>query len=87
MAVMKRLLYQGRTIHIDETRLQVLNEPNRENTQLSYMWVYGGGPPRRLPFGAESVLYFRTLDDFRRLRTLADGKSEFIVIGSKIACA
>jgi len=45
MAVMKRLLYQGRIIHIDETRLQVLNEPNRENTQLSYMWVYGGGPP------------------------------------------
>jgi len=45
MAVMKRLLYQGRVIHIDETRLQVLNEPNRDNTQLSYMWVYGGGPP------------------------------------------
>ena len=45
MAVMKQLLYQGRVIHIDETRLQVLNEPNRENTQLSYMWVYGGGPP------------------------------------------
>ena len=38
MAVMKRLLYQGRVIHIDETRLQVLNEPGRENTQLSYMW-------------------------------------------------
>ena len=45
MAVMKQLLYQGRVIHIDETRLQVLNEPGRENTQLSYMWVYGGGPP------------------------------------------
>ncbi len=45
MAVMKRLLYQGRVIHIDETRLQVLNEPGRDNTQLSYMWVYGGGPP------------------------------------------
>lgn len=45
MTVMKQLLYQGRVIHIDETRLQVLNEPNRENTQLSYMWVYGGGPP------------------------------------------
>jgi transposase len=45
MAVMKRLLYQGRVLHIDETRLQVLNEPGRENTQLSYMWVYGGGPP------------------------------------------
>ncbi|MEN8129955.1 MAG: IS66 family transposase [Pseudomonadota bacterium] len=45
MAAMKGLLYQGRVIHIDETRLQVLNEPGRENTQLSYMWVYGGGPP------------------------------------------
>jgi transposase len=45
MAVMKQQLYQGRVIHIDETRLQVLNEPGRENTQLSYMWVYGGGPP------------------------------------------
>jgi len=45
MALMKRLLYRGRVLHIDETRLQVLNEPGRDNTQLSYMWVYGGGPP------------------------------------------
>ena len=45
MAAMKQFLYQGRVIHIDETRLQVLNEPGKENTQLSYMWVYGGGPP------------------------------------------
>lgn len=43
LAAMKRLLYQGRVIHIDETRLQVLNEPNKQNTQLSYMWVYVGG--------------------------------------------
>jgi 3-phenylpropionate/trans-cinnamate dioxygenase ferredoxin reductase component len=40
-----------------------------------------GGVPRRLPFGAEGVIYFRTLDDYRHLRTLADGKSEFIIIG------
>ena len=45
MMAMKQLLHQGQVIHIDETRLQVLNEPGRENTQLSYMWVYGGGPP------------------------------------------
>jgi transposase len=47
MAAMKRLLDEGPVIQIDETRLQVLNEPGRENTQLSYMWVYGGGPPDR----------------------------------------
>lgn len=34
-------------IHIDETPLQVLNEPNRQAQQKSYMWVYltGCGPP------------------------------------------
>jgi hypothetical protein len=47
MVVMKRLLHEGPVIQIDETRLQVLNEPGRENTQQSYMWVYGGGPPER----------------------------------------
>jgi transposase len=44
MAAMKGAFYQGRVIHIDETRLQVLNEPGREATQQSYMWVYRGGP-------------------------------------------
>lgn len=45
MAAMKKILYQGDVLHIDETRLQVLNEPGKENTQLSYIWVYVGGPP------------------------------------------
>lgn len=51
-----------------------------------------GGAPRRLPFADDGVIYFRTLDDYQRLRTLADLKSEFIVIGggfigSEIAAA
>jgi len=45
MTAMQRFLHQGRTLHIDETRLQVLNEPGRENSQLSYMWAYVGGLP------------------------------------------
>ena len=45
MEAMKKILYQGEVLHIDETRLQVLNEPGKENTQLSYIWVYVGGPP------------------------------------------
>ena len=51
-----------------------------------------GGTPRRLPFADDGVIYFRTLDDYQRLRTLADRRSEFIVIGggfigSEIAAA
>jgi 3-phenylpropionate/trans-cinnamate dioxygenase ferredoxin reductase component len=50
-----------------------------------------GGRPRRLPFG-EDVVYFRTLDDYRKLRALAQGGARFCVIGggfigSEIAAA
>ena len=42
---LQRLLRQGRVIHVDETRLQVLREPGREAEQTSQMWVFCGGPP------------------------------------------
>ncbi|HUG64328.1 MAG TPA: FAD-dependent oxidoreductase [Gaiellaceae bacterium] len=52
-----------------------------------------GGTPRRLPGGGdEDVIYFRTLDDYRRLRELAsDGVRVAVVgggfIGSELAAA
>jgi NADPH-dependent 2,4-dienoyl-CoA reductase/sulfur reductase-like enzyme len=51
-----------------------------------------GGRPRRLPFGGDAVIYFRTLDDYRRLRTLAEHGARVCVIGggfigSEIAAA
>lgn len=36
---------KGRVIRVDETPVQVLGEPNRENTTKSYMWLVHGGPP------------------------------------------
>jgi NADPH-dependent 2,4-dienoyl-CoA reductase/sulfur reductase-like enzyme len=51
-----------------------------------------GGTPRRFSFGGDDILYFRTLDDYQRLRALTDGKQRFAVIGggfigSEIAAA
>jgi NADPH-dependent 2,4-dienoyl-CoA reductase/sulfur reductase-like enzyme len=51
-----------------------------------------GGRTRRLPFGGDEVIYFRTLDDYRRLRALSDEGAGFVVIGggfigSEIAAA
>ena len=40
-----------------------------------------GGRPRRLPFGADEVIYYRTLDDYRRLRALVAAEARFVVIG------
>jgi transposase len=46
-AAMKALLAEGPVLQVDETRLQVLEEPDRKATQQSFMWVYRGGPPER----------------------------------------
>jgi len=40
-----------------------------------------GGTPRRLPFGGDSIIYYRTFRDFQRLHELAEQKKEFAVIG------
>jgi transposase len=45
-------IMSGPAINGDETRLQVLNEPERKNKLLSWMWVFLGGPP-----GKECVQY------------------------------
>jgi NADPH-dependent 2,4-dienoyl-CoA reductase/sulfur reductase-like enzyme len=40
-----------------------------------------GGSPRKLPFGGDEIIYFRTLDDFQRLHSLMEQRSRFAVIG------
>lgn len=40
-----------------------------------------GGTPRRLPFGGDDIIYYRTLADYRRLREAADAGKSFAVIG------
>ncbi len=50
-----------------------------------------GGRPRRLPFGGDSIVYFRTVADFRRVRALPVGKHVAVVgggfVGSEIAAS
>ena len=44
--------------------------------------VATGGTPRRLPFGGENIIYFRTLADFKKLHELSEQVERFVVIGS-----
>ncbi|HEX5739352.1 MAG TPA: IS66 family transposase [Hydrogenophaga sp.] len=43
--LMRDKLLEYPVLHCDETRLQVLHEPGRDPTALSWMWVQSGGPP------------------------------------------
>lgn len=43
--LMRDVLLDATLIHMDETVVQVLKEPDRSPTSQSYMWVQTGGPP------------------------------------------
>jgi NADPH-dependent 2,4-dienoyl-CoA reductase/sulfur reductase-like enzyme len=56
---------------------------DRDGTVYRYekLLVATGGTPRKLPFGGENILYYRTYADYRTLRDLAEKKKRFLVIG------
>ena len=47
MELLQKEIRSGPLINMDETPVQVLNEPGRPNTSKSYMWVFRGGEVKR----------------------------------------
>ena len=82
----------GRTIVALDLEARQATDDRGEMYAYERLLLATGGRPRRLPFGGDDVIYFRTLDDYRRLRALADDGARFLVIGggfigSEIAAA
>jgi NADPH-dependent 2,4-dienoyl-CoA reductase/sulfur reductase-like enzyme len=87
----------GRTILSLDVGARRATDDRGETYSYERLLLATGGSPRRLDLGdAESVdgeiVYFRTLDDYRRLRTFADRNARALVvgggfIGSEIAAA
>jgi NAD(P)H-nitrite reductase large subunit len=71
----------GRTaIAIDAQAKRVTDSAN--NTyEYEKLLLATGGTPRRLAFGSEDIIYFRTLGDYQRLRKLTEKGRRFAVIG------
>ena len=60
-----------RIVALDLERREARDDRARP-TRYEKLLLATGGRPRRLPFGGDDVIYFRTLDDYRRLRALAE---------------
>jgi NADPH-dependent 2,4-dienoyl-CoA reductase/sulfur reductase-like enzyme len=78
---------QGVTAHLGPT-VRHLDPQNKQVTDdqgtvygYSKLLLATGGTPRRLPFGGEQIIYFRTLVDYERLRALTRAGQQFAVIG------
>ena len=78
---------EGATLHLERDALELDPEGHRvrddhgDEYTFEKLLIATGGTPRRLPFGGESVIYFRGFDDYKRLRALADRGGRFAVIG------
>ena len=73
-------LHLGRNALELDTRGRRVTDDQRTTYAYGKLLLANGGTPRRLPFG-DSIIYFRTVDDYHRLRSLADQKRRFAVIG------
>jgi 3-phenylpropionate/trans-cinnamate dioxygenase ferredoxin reductase component len=79
-----------RVVAIDRAARRVVLASG-ESVGYERLLLATGGSPRRLPFGGEGVVYFRTLADYRRLRQLPPGRRVAVVgggfIGSELAAS
>ena len=75
-------LHLGRTVvSIDPVRKEVRDDQGVDY-QYEKLLLATGGTPRKLPFGAGNIIYYRTLDDYQYLRELSHQREHFGVIGA-----
>ncbi len=74
-------LHLGRRIECLDLDIKTVTDDQGARYTFDKLLLATGGAPRRLPFGGDSVIYFRTVDDYQRLRALSDNGDHFLVVG------
>jgi len=87
-SIWRKIDGEGVTFHLGRTARQLDWQAKRvtddQGTAYSYtkLLLATGCTPRRLPFGEDRIIYYRTVDDYRRLRSQTEAGDHFAVIGS-----
>ena len=84
--------YGGRTVTLLEPEAHRVTDDQDTTYTYDKLLLAMGSTPKRLPFGGDNIIYYRTLDTYRQLRALAKEHDKFAVIGggfigSEIAAA
>jgi 3-phenylpropionate/trans-cinnamate dioxygenase ferredoxin reductase component len=82
----------GRRVTAINTRQKTVTDDRGNSFTYQKLLLATGGTPRRLPLQTGQIIYYRTFDDYSRLRALANEKLRFGVlgggfIGSEVAAA
>src|ERR1700730_5683384 len=72
----------GRKIVALDLAARRATDDQGEDYSYEKLLLATGGTPRRLGGGDDAVIYYRTLDDFRRLKQITDGGASVVVIGA-----
>jgi len=85
-------LHLGRRVESIDVQQKRVADDQGTGYSFDKLLLATGGIPRRLPFGGEQIIYYRTVGDYRRLRELTEKSRRFAVIGggfigSEIAAA
>ena len=71
---------QRRAVALDTGERKVRDDRGETYT-YDKLLLATGGSPNRLPFGGNNINYFRTFDDYRRLREQCERANRFVVLG------
>lgn len=71
----------GRSIVSLDPQGKAAEDERGETYAYENVLLATGGRVRRLPFGGDSIIYYRTMEDYRRLRSLTERGKRFGVIG------
>ncbi|MGH2538721.1 MAG: NAD(P)/FAD-dependent oxidoreductase [Candidatus Promineifilaceae bacterium] len=85
-------LMLGRRVQALDLAHNIISDAAGRPYTYAKLLLATGGTPRRLPFGEDDILYYRTFGDYKRLRELNEAAGRIAVvgggfIGSEIAAA
>ena len=74
-------LHLGRTVASVDPNSKAVTDTQGDTFTYDKLLLATGGTPRRLPFGGDDIIYYRTVQDYLRLRALTEHAERFAVIG------